>query len=184
MWKSETIKLFRSPPPPTYSKSIVAIWNSFVVYHSSLDSILVLLLINYTASGEASAEITNTGSEAAAQQGQSSTDTPPSATEVTMTTTTTNLQSDDGTATPPVDAQLAAYSAYSGATSQGVPTSYVTAASSYASQPGVAATAAGAAQYSYAYGQGYGNYAAYAAAGAYAAYGGYPGQYYQGKLCI
>lgn len=117
-----------------------------------------------------------------AQQGQSSTDAPSSA----MTTTVAaGLQSDDGTATPPVDAQLAAYSAYSGATSQVAPTSYVPAASnttSYANQPGATTAAAGAAQYSYAYGQGYGNYAAYAAAGAYAAYGSYPGQYYQGEL--
>lgn len=127
-------------------------------------------------------------------QGQSSTDTPSSlsSAEVTMTTTTTSaaatgLQGNDGTATPPVDAQLAAYSTYSGATSQGAPASYataVTSATSYGNQPGAAtstaAAAAGAAQYSYAYGQGYGNYAGY---GAYAAYGGYPGQYYQGELC-
>ena len=102
------------------------------------------------------------------QEGQS-TAVAPSSAEVT-TTIASSLQGDDGTATPPMAAQSATYSAYSGATSQGAATSYVTAAS-YANQPG-------AAQYSYAYGQGYGNYAAY---GAYAAYGGYPGQYYQGE---
>lgn len=45
----------------------------------------------------------------------------------------------------------------------------------------LAGTYPGVSQYSYAYGQGYGDYAAYNAYLQQAAYAGYPGQYYQGE---
>ena len=143
--------------------------------------IIVILsrFADYAVSGETVEPVAAVDS-GTVQQGHSSVSTLSSMQPTT--TTSTGPPSDSQVATvPPVTAiapQSAAttdYSVYSATSSQGAPTSYAMAASTtagYVAQPG-------AAQYSYPYGQGYGNYAAYA--GAYtAAYGGYPGHYFPG----